>query len=67
MSEGKKAKKKKGGKKKLVMNIALTKYYVVRYVAKNMFKMKLTHNDEEDWDICWMDGAVSCEKLYKMK
>lgn len=29
--------------------------------------MKLTHNDDEDWDICWMDGAVSCEKLYKMK
>ena len=68
-SEMKKAKKKKigGGKKKLIMNIAQTKYYVVRYVAKNIFKMKLTHSDEEDWDICWMDGAVSCEKLYKMK
>ena len=49
------------------MNIAQTKYYVVRYVAKNIFKMKLTHSEEEDWDICWMDGAVSCEKLYKMK
>lgn len=49
------------------MNIAQTKYYVVRYVAKNMFKMKLTHSEEEDWDICWMDGAVPCEKLYKMK
>lgn len=49
------------------MNIAQTKYYVVRYVAKNIYHMKLTHNEDEDWDICWMDGAVSCEKLYKMK
>ncbi len=49
------------------MNVAQTKYYVVRYVAKKIYNMKLTHNDDEDWDICWMDGAASCEKLYKMK
>jgi tubulin polyglutamylase TTLL6/13 len=49
------------------MNVAQTKYYVVRYVAKNIYKMKLTHNDDEDWDICWQDGAVQCEKLTKMK
>jgi len=35
------------------MNISQTKYYVVRYVAKNIYNMRLTHNDEEDWDICW--------------
>jgi hypothetical protein len=49
------------------MNVSQTKYYVVRYVAKKIYNMKLTHNDDEDWDICWTDGAVSCEKLYKMK
>lgn len=49
------------------MNVAQTKYYVVRYVAKNIYKMKLTANDDEDWDICWQDGAVQCDKLYKMK
>ena len=63
----KSGKKKKKNKKRLIMNIAYTKYYVVRYVAKNIFHMKLTHNDDEDWDICWMDGAVACEKLFKMK
>lgn len=57
LSEGKK-KKKKVNKKRLVMNVAQTKYYVVRYVAKNIYKMKLTTNEEEDWDICWQDGAV---------
>jgi hypothetical protein len=62
-----KKKKKKQSKKRLIMNIASTKYYVVRYVAKKIYNMKLTHSDEEDWDICWTDGAVSCEKLYKMK
>ena len=40
------------------MNVSQTKYYVVRYVAKNIYNMRLTHNDDEDWDICWQDGAV---------
>ena len=36
------------------MNVAQTKYYVVRYVGKRIYKMKLTRaTDEEDWDICW--------------
>ncbi len=50
---GVKKKKRKVNKKRLVMNVAQTKYYVVRYVAKKIYKMKLTHNDDEDWDICW--------------
>ena len=29
--------------------------------------MRLTHAEDEDWDIFWQDGAVACEKLYKMK
>ena len=48
-----KKKKKKGGRKRLIMNVSQTKYYVVRYVAKNIYKMKLTNNDDEDWDIRW--------------
>ncbi|CDW83353.1 tubulin-tyrosine ligase family protein [Stylonychia lemnae] len=62
-----KKKKKKSKQKRLTMNVSQTKYYVVRYVAKNIYNMRLTHNDEEDWDICWQDGAVQCERLYKMK
>lgn len=54
-------------KKKLIMNVGWTKYSVVRYVGKKLNKMRLTCSDEEDWDICWQDGAVQCEKLYKMK
>ena len=64
---GLKKKKRKVTKKRLIMNVSQTKYYVVRYVAKKIYKMKLTHNDEEDWDICWQDGAVQCEKLSKMR
>lgn len=45
--------KKKSKKKKLVMNISGTKYHAVRYVGKNIYKMKLSHADDEDWDICW--------------
>lgn len=60
--EGKK-KRRRGQKKRLVMCVAQTKYFVVRYVGKKLFKMKLTRADEEDWDICWQDGAVQCEQL----
>ncbi len=35
------------------MNVSQTKYQVVRYVAKKMYNMKLTCNDDEDWDIRW--------------
>ena len=49
------------------MNVSQTKYYVVRYVAKKIYNMRLTHNEDEDWDIMWQDGAVNWERLYKMK
>lgn len=49
------------------MNVAQTKYYVVRYVGKKLYKMKLTRSEEEDWDVCWQDGAVQCEQLQRMK
>jgi len=62
-----KKKKKKVKQRRLMINVAHSKYYVVRYVAKKMFNMKLSYNYDEDWDICWTDGAVSCDKLYKMK
>lgn len=29
--------------------------------------MKITYSEEEDWDIYWQDGAVQCDKLYRMK
>ncbi len=54
-------------KKRLIMNVSSTKYSVVRYVAKSVYKMKLTCSDEEDWDIFWTDSAVQCDKLYRMK
>jgi tubulin polyglutamylase TTLL6/13 len=32
-----------------------------------MNKIKLTHNEDEDWDIFWSDGAIQCDRLYRMK
>lgn len=48
-----KKKKRRTHKKRLIMSVAQTKYYVVRYVGKKVYKMKLTRSDEEDWDVCW--------------
>ena len=54
-------------KKKLVMNVTWSKYMVVRHAATKVHGMRLSANEEDDWDIMWCDGGVSAEKLNKMK
>jgi len=71
----KKKKRRKFKAKKLVLNVSQTKYQVVRYVARTIFKMRLsnaTYSHEPDdikdeWDIMWTDGTVQVDKLYRMK
>ena len=62
-----KVKKKRRFKaKKLVLNVSQTKYNVVRYVARTVFKMRLSgapympdyQNPNDEWDIFWTDGSV---------
>ncbi|CAG9335546.1 unnamed protein product [Blepharisma stoltei] len=58
--------KKKG--KKVIMNVALTKYQVVKKTASKFFGWKLTKKeDDENWDIFWTDASVEPEKLARMK
>ena len=53
--------------RKIVMNVALTKYSVVKKTAKH-FKWRLTKKEDDDnWDVFWTDAAVQPEKLAKMK
>ena len=61
--------KKKGldRKKKLVMNVTWSKYMVVRHSSTKVHGMRLSVNEDEDWDIMWCDGGVSADKLNKMK
>lgn len=70
------AKKKRRYKaKKLVLNVSMTKYGVVRYVARSLFKMRLSgapymadyKNPNDEWDLLWTDGTVQVDKLYRMK
>ena len=65
--ENKAVKKKRRFKaKKLVLNVSMTKYGVVRYVARNTFKMRLSgapymadyKNPNDEWDLLWTDGTV---------
>lgn len=62
----KKKRKLKHRNQRLIVNISYCHYPVVRTCAK-MNNFKITHNDDEDWDIYWQDGAVQCDKLYRMK
>lgn len=43
-----------------------TKYPVIKYVGKKLFKWRLTYDPESEWDVCWTDGAVAPETLAKM-
>ena len=68
-------KKRKYKAKKLVLNVSQTKYHVVRYVARSLFKMRLSgvayhvdyDNPNDEWDLFWTDGNVGPDKLYRMK
>jgi tubulin polyglutamylase TTLL6/13 len=62
--------------KKLVMNVSCTKYHVVRYVARSLFKMRLSaysqnnqdcYEEKHEWDLLWTDGIVKVDTLYRMK
>lgn len=69
--EGARKIKKKRSKYKtkngrLIINVSYCHYPVVRTVAK-MYKIKITSSNEEDWDIFWSDGAIQCDRLYRMK
>lgn len=77
LSKPKKKKKRiKYKAKKLVLNVSETKYHVVRYVAKNLFNMRLSaysqsnkdcYDEKHEWDILWTDNGVTVDRLYKMK
>lgn len=49
------------------MHVANTQYDVVRYVGKKKYKMRLTHADEDDWDLQWIDTNMTPDKLAKMR
>ncbi len=59
-------KRRKMKAKKLVLNVSMTKYHVVRYVARTLFKMRLSNapyhpeyeDSKDEWDIFWTDGQV---------
>lgn len=51
----------------MVINLAETKYDVVRYVAKKMLGWKIIRDIEsKDWDVYWTDNAVQPENLSRM-
>jgi tubulin polyglutamylase TTLL6/13 len=50
-----------------IINIAETKYAVIPYAARKLMGWTTSRQDDDCWDVWWTDGAVSSEKLAKMK
>ena len=50
----------------LVINANYTQYEVLQDVADEM-NMRLSYDDEEDWDIWWIDGPILPTLLLRMK
>lgn len=42
-----------------MMHIGNTQYDVVRFVGKKKYHMKLTRNDEDEWDLQWIDTNMT--------
>ncbi|CAD8173941.1 unnamed protein product [Paramecium pentaurelia] len=52
----------------LIMNVSDTKYDVVKFVGKKIFKWGLQYEmNGNQWDIFWTDAAVQSETLGKMQ
>lgn len=58
--------KKTRKRERLILNIAHTQYPIVKEVGK-LFNFKITRNDDADWDLVWLDGALPPEKMLRMK
>ncbi|CAD8088042.1 unnamed protein product [Paramecium sonneborni] len=55
-------------KQTLIMNVSDTKYDVVKFVGKKIFKWILQYEpDGINWDMFWTDAAVQPETLGKMQ
>ena len=58
---------------KLSFNISTTKYFVIKFVARNLFNFRITRagvpesHGDPDYDIYWTDGGCTPERLYKMQ
>jgi tubulin polyglutamylase TTLL6/13 len=60
-------KKKPKRKVERLMNVSDTKYPVVKFVGKKIFKMALQNEtDGVNWDLFWTDNAVQPEQLGRM-
>jgi hypothetical protein len=51
----------------MVCNVAFTKYPVLRKVLKRDFKMKLSEEDVDEFDLIWSDLALPIERVMRMK
>ncbi|OMJ72519.1 hypothetical protein SteCoe_29012 [Stentor coeruleus] len=60
--------KKKGSKpeKKLILNVANTKYEIIKDIA-GILRWSISDKQDQDWDLLWTDTAVSTERLSKMR
>lgn len=53
-------------RERLMTNIAYTQYPIVKEWSK-LHNMKITRNDEADWDLIWLDAWLPSDKMLRMK
>ena len=51
----------------LTINVTYTQYYEVLEECGNEINFKLTTDEEDEWDIWWIDGAILPTLLIRMK
>ena len=59
--------KKTQQSRKIILNVSLTKYSVVKKAGRSLNYKLLKKEDEDNWDVFWTDSGVQPEKLSKMK
>jgi tubulin polyglutamylase TTLL6/13 len=54
-------------KTKAIINLGESKYSVISHVARKQLGWAVSRVEDDNWDVWWSDGAVSSEKLAKMR
>ena len=57
---------RKRRRKRLLLHVGFTQYDVVKEVGR-MLNFRITTNEDLEWDLMWLDGGVTPDRLLKMK
>lgn len=52
---------------KILINVSNTQYEIVKTVCNDLGYQLITNDQDNNWDLCWQDGALTLDKFSQMQ